>query len=150
MSDISLSTLGHRAADGRRGVRRRIGFASSLAVWLLAGCVDLVSPQAIAGSLVCKPVLIVKSARLSPMRPPTLERVWSAVVSVDASNCASTAGYFELGISRMKENSPDLKFREQFIWSTPSVTISVDFAPDEAVGAYWIDSVQLCTCAKRK
>jgi len=66
----------------------------------------------------------------------------------DASRCATTAGYFEIGISRMKENSIELEFRQQFIWSSPSVTISVDFAADEAVEGYWIDSVQACPCAK--
>jgi hypothetical protein len=100
-----------------------------------------------AGEPVCKPVLRLKDARLSPMQAPTLKREWTATVTVDAARCASTAGYFEVGFSRMKENSMEVEFREQFIWATPSVVIRVDFSADEAVEAYWIDSVQACPCA---
>ena len=50
--------------------------------------------------------------------------------------------------ARQKENGLELEFREQFIWSVPQVLVSVDFWADEAVGTYWIDSVQPCPCAK--
>lgn len=96
----------------------------------------------------CKPSLVIKGASLSGMRPPTLERKWTATVMGDASRCATMAGYFRVGFSRLKENSMDIDFREQFIWSTPSVTIGVDFWADEAVESYWIDGVQACPCAK--
>ena len=115
---------------------------------LLAGSIGLsgVAP-AVAGP-VCKPTLTVTNARLSEMRPPTLERRWTAIVSVDARRCATTAGYFDLGVERQKETGLELEFREQFIWSVPQVLGSVDFWADEAVGTYWIDSVQPCPCAK--
>ena len=74
--------------------------------------------------------------------------VWTAVVSADASGCATTAGYFEVGFSRMKENAVELEFREQFIWSSPSVTIGLGFWADEAVESVWIDSVQACPCVR--
>ena len=35
-----------------------------------------------------------------------------ATVSADASRCATTAGYFEVGFSRLKENAMELEFRE--------------------------------------
>ena len=115
---------------------------------LLAGSIGLsgVAP-AVAGQ-VCKPALTVTNARLSEMQPPTLERRWTAIVVADARRCATTAGYFEMGLAREKETGLELEFREQFIWSLPSVMVSVDLWADEAVGAYWIDSVQPCPCAK--
>jgi len=96
----------------------------------------------------CKPSLAVTGVTFSGMNLPSLERRWSAVVEVDAKNCTTTAGYFEMGFLREKENGIDLEFKEQFIWSTPSVMVSVDFWADEAVGSYWIDSVQACPCAQ--
>ncbi len=100
------------------------------------------------GDPVCKPTLGFKDAKLSPMQPPTLDRRWTAIVTVDASRCATTSGRFEVGFSRMKENSMEVEFREQFIWSAPTVQIGVGFAPDEAVEAYWIDNIQACPCAR--
>jgi hypothetical protein len=82
------------------------------------------------------------------MRPPTLERRWTAIVSVDASRCATTAGHFELGFSRLKENGIEVEFREPFIWSSPFVTVGVDLWADEAVESYWIDRIQTCPCAR--
>ena len=96
----------------------------------------------------CKPHLTFKEVQFSPVRPPTQERRWTATVVADASRCATTAGYFEIGFARQKENSIELEFREQFIWSVPSAAVSVDFWADEAVESFWIDSVQACPCAK--
>jgi hypothetical protein len=88
------------------------------------------------------------NVQLSEMRPPTLERRWTATVTADASRCATTAGYFEVGISRLKEIGTEVEFREQFIWSSPAVLIGIDFWADEAVEAYWVDSIQACPCAE--
>jgi hypothetical protein len=96
---------------------------------------------------VCRPKLAVTRARLSEMRPPSMERRWTATITADASRCASKAGYFDLGILREKENSYPLEFREQVIWMEPSSLISVDLSADEAVDLAWIDTVQLCPCA---
>ena len=115
---------------------------------LLTGSIGLIGAAHAAGQPVCKPVLAVKDVRFSAMQPPTMERRWTAVVSVDASHCATTAGRFELGFSRLKENGMEVDFREKFVWSTPSVSIGVDFWADEAVENYWIDSVQACPCAR--
>jgi hypothetical protein len=101
-----------------------------------------------AGQQTCKPALAVNRVQFSAMQPPTLERKWTAVVSADASRCATIAGYFEVGFSRMKENGIEIEFREQFIWSSPAVKVGIDFWADEAVESHWIDSVQACPCAK--
>jgi hypothetical protein len=82
------------------------------------------------------------------MRPPTLERKWTATVVADASRCATTTGTFEVGFSRLEEGGPEVDFHEEFIWSAPSVKISVDFSASEAVETYWIHSIQVCPCAK--
>jgi hypothetical protein len=96
---------------------------------------------------VCKPTLTIANSQLSATTP-TLERKWTATVIVDDSRCATTAGYFEMGFLREKEESPDLAFQEQFIWSAPSVLIGLDFWRDEAVGEYWIYRIHPCPCAK--
>ena len=101
-----------------------------------------------AGEQICKPALTFTNVQFSEMQPPTLERRWTAIVSVDASHCATTAGYFDVGFSRLKETGIEVEFREQFIWSPPRVTVGVDFWADEAVESYWIDNVQACPCAK--
>jgi hypothetical protein len=120
----------------------------SCVVGLLVGCASLISATQAVSEQTCKPALAVENVQFSEMQPPTLSRRWTATVSVDASRCTTTAGHFEAGFSRLKETAPELEFREQFIWSVPSVKIEVEFAADEAVEAYWIDKVGVCPCAK--
>ena len=102
-------------------------------------------PRAVSQA-VCKPVLAVKHVSFSEMRAPTLERQWTATVLVDASRCATTSGRFAMGFSRLKETAPDADYREQFMWQSPSVKISVEFWADESVEGYWLDSVPPCVC----
>jgi hypothetical protein len=90
--------------------------------------------------------LAFKEVRFSEMQPPTLERKWTAVLSVDASRCATTSGRFEIVFSRLKENGIEIEFREQFMWRPDSVEVSVDFWADEAVERYWLDNVAACLC----
>ena len=116
--------------------------------WLLICSIGVAGATQAVGQPVCKPTLTIKDVRFSAANPPTLERRWTATVSVDASRCATTAGYFEIGFARQKENAVELEFREQFIWSTPSATVGMDFWNDEAVENYWIDSIQACRCAR--
>jgi hypothetical protein len=115
--------------------------------WCLAGAACLASVMQAPGQEVCKPGLSFKEVRFSEMQPPTLKRTWTAVVSVDAARCAaSSTGHFEIVFSRLKEIGPDIEFREQFKWQSPSVRLVVDFWADEAVGRYWIDNVSACPC----
>jgi hypothetical protein len=101
-----------------------------------------------AGQAMCRPKLAVTGVQFSEMVPPTLERKWTATVTVDSSRCAANAsGYFDLGITRLKESGYEIDFREQFIWIAPSVKIGVDFWADEAVERFWIENVTPCLCA---
>ena len=112
------------------------------------GLACLMSVTQLLGQPVCKPILAFKEVRFSEMQPSTLERTWTAVVSVDASGCAaSSTGHFEIVFSRLKEIGPEIEFREQFKWLPPSVKVAVDFWADEAVERYWIDNVSACSCA---
>ena len=120
------------------------------AAWLVACGIAFGGATDASAGQACRPALTIANEQLSPMLPPTLERKWTATVVADASRCATSAGYFEVGISRLKEFGPELDFREQFIWSAPSVTIGVDFAADEAGEHAWIDSVQVCPCANSR
>ena len=111
------------------------------------GLACLMSVTQLLGQPVCKPILAFKEVRFSQMRPPTLERTWTAVVSVDASGCvASPTGHFEIVFSRLKEIGPEIEFREQFKWVPPLVKVTVDFWADEAVERYRIDNVSPCSC----
>jgi hypothetical protein len=99
-----------------------------------------------AAESICKPVLAVKEGRFSPAQ--SMERVWSASVDVDASNCASSAGRFDIEFVRIKEYAPDLPFSEQFTWHPGRLEISLAFWADEAVLAYSIGYVAPHTCRK--
>ncbi len=120
----------------------------SCVVGLLVGLISLIGMTEAVSEQTCTPAMMFKDVQFSEMQPPTLVRRWTAFVSVDASRCTTTAGYFDVGFSRLKETAPELEFREQFIWSAPSMKLAVDFAADEAVEAYWIDKVYACPCAR--
>jgi hypothetical protein len=80
------------------------------------------------------------------MQPPTLERTWTAVLSVDASRCATASGRFGIIFSRMKENAPETDFIEHFTWKPGAMEVSVNFWADEAVEGYWLNDVAACPC----
>ena len=115
-------------------------------ITLLACGIGLIgTTQAVAGPP-CKPALTFKEVRFSKMQPPTMERRWTALLSVDASSCATTSGRFEILFSRLKENSPEIDFVERFMWKPDAVEVSVDFWADEAVEGYRLNSVAACPC----
>jgi hypothetical protein len=117
---------------------------------LLAGILGFTGVTQAAGQEVCRPALAVTEVKFSKWQPPSMERRWTAVVSVDASRCAvNSAGYFEIGFARQKENGMEFEFQEQFIWLPPSVEVSVDFWFDEAVEAYWLNRAEPCPCRNR-
>jgi hypothetical protein len=71
----------------------------------LASIIGLVSVTQAVGQRECRPTLVFKEVHFSEMRPPTLERKWTAVVSVDASRCAANSqGYFEIVFWRRKSD----------------------------------------------
>lgn len=106
----------------------------------LAGMTQAVAQQA------CRPALTFGDVQFSGMQPPMLQRTWTAVLSVDASRCATTSGRFEIVFSRLKENGLEIEFREPFIWTGASVEVSVDFWADEAVERYRLSNVAACAC----
>ena len=116
--------------------------------WLsLAGATGLIGATTATGQGLCKPALSVNDVQFSPINPATLARNWTAVVSVDASQCkANFRGTFDIVFTRLSETAPDMEFREPLIWTPPSVNVSVRFGRDEAVGRYWIDNVSPCIC----
>jgi len=115
---------------------------------LLAGSIGLISVTQAAGQQTCRPALAFKEVRFSAMQPPTMERKWTAVVSVDASRCTTTSGRFGIVFSRLKENGPEIDFQEQFMWKPDLVEVSVDFWADEAVEGYWLTKVAPCPCRR--
>ena len=119
----------------------------------LAAVIGLAGMTQAFGAQLCRPTLAFRDIQFSPMQPPTMERRWSATVSVDASNCvANSAGYFEIVFSRLKETAPEIDFREEFMWFAfdwlpPVVKVEVDLWADEAVEGAWFDTVTPCPCA---
>ena len=121
---------------------------------VLATIIGLIGVRQAIGENLCHPALTINDVEFSAMMPPTLERTWSAAVSVDASACtADSKGSFEIVFTRLSENAPDLEFHKQFMWSAPSfvwqvpsVGVDLAFAADEAVGRYWIENISPCAC----
>ena len=92
-------------------------------IGLIIGSIGLGMTPA-AAAPVCKPVLGFKEVRFSPIQRETMERIWTAVMAVDASRCATASGRFEILFSRMKENAPEVDFVEQFTWE-PGTMVSI-------------------------
>ena len=99
-----------------------------------------------AAAPVCKPVIGFKDVRFSEVQRETMERIWSALLFVDASRCTTTSGRFVILFSRSKENAPEDEFVEPFVWKPGSMEVSVSFWADEAVEAYWLHNVAACPC----
>jgi hypothetical protein len=117
---------------------------------ILAGIAALSCVAQAAAQRQCKPALALKDIQFSELQPPTLERRWSATVSVDASRCApNSRGQFEVVFSRLKGIGVEQEFPARFEWLPPSVKVEVDFWADEAVEVkgYWIRSITPCECA---
>jgi hypothetical protein len=114
---------------------------------LLAGLIGACGATQAVGQSGCKPVLTVKEVRFSEVR--LSQRVWTALLDVDASRCAISSGRFDINFIRLKEMAPDLPFTEQFTWSAGQIEVSVNFWADEAVLAYSIGAVAPCPCRDR-
>jgi hypothetical protein len=120
----------------------------SCAPAILAGVIALAGLTQVFGQASCRPTLAFREVAFSPMQPPTMQRKWTAVVSVDASRCAANSkGRFEIVFTRLQEFGPDTESREDFTWAAPAVNIAVDFAPTEAVQSYRIGKIAPCPCA---
>jgi hypothetical protein len=94
----------------------------------------------------CKPIIEFKDVQFSRVQQETLERRWTARLSVDASRCTITSGRFGIMFTRQKESAPEFDFAEQFIWKPDFTEVSVDFWVDEAVEGYRLTGVAACAC----
>jgi len=113
----------------------------------LAGVVVVAGITNAASQPVCRPSLAFKEVAFSAMQPPSMQRKWTAVITVDASRCAAHArGRFEIVFTRLQEFGPDTQSREEFTWAAPTVTVAMDFAPTEAVQDYRIGKIAPCPC----
>jgi hypothetical protein len=132
--------------------QRSLTFSVIAVAGVLAATIGFAGAAQAASRPLCRPALAFTDVQFSPMQPPTMERRWSAMVSVDASNCAkNSAGYFEILFSRLKETAPEIDFHEEFMWFAfdwlpPVVRVEVDFSADEAVEGFWFDTVTPCPC----
>lgn len=108
---------------------------------LLIVVIEPIGAAKAAGPLKFAPGLAFKDIRFSEMRPPTLERIWTAIVSHE-----NPSGYFEIVFTRISEVAPDLEFRERYEWRPPSVEVVVNFAAAEAVERYRVENITSCVC----
>jgi hypothetical protein len=116
---------------------------SSLSALLVTGIV-LCGPTQAASEPPCKPELAFKETRFSPIQAQ--QRIWTGVISVDASKCAAGFGRFALGFDRIIEYGPDLTFVEPFEWKPGEISVSFIFGYDEAPTNYWIADIAPCGC----
>ena len=121
--------------------RIRYGFGG-----LGAALVAFASVTHVASAPVCKPELVVGNVNFSPMDIETMRRRWSAVLSVDATRCATRSGRFQIRFEQLKETAPDTDFAESFTWRPGVIEVSIDFAADESVAAYRIEQIASCPC----
>jgi hypothetical protein len=111
---------------------------------LLANVILSFSITQAVGQTLCKPTLTFKEVRFSEIRAQ--QRIWTALLAVDASRCATTFGRFNINFTGLKETRPDLLFTEQFMWSPGQVEVSLNFWADEAVLEYSIGYIAPCAC----
>ncbi len=121
----------------------------SLISGIVASALGPASIVLVDGGPLCHPKLAVTDVQFSEMIPPTLERKWTAIVSVDASACQTdSSGYFDIVFTRLSETAPDLEFSERFAWRPPSVEVAVNFAANEAVQHFRVENITSCACIK--
>ncbi len=111
---------------------------------ILAGLVIVSGVTQAIGKDACRPDVSIKNVRFSEVGSST--RVWTALLNVDASRCAASAGRFEVKFIRLKDNAPDLPFSEWFPWRPGETEVSLGFWEDEAVLDYSIGAIAPCAC----
>jgi hypothetical protein len=115
--------------------------ARAVVVVCLATCAD---PSQSSCQVACKPIITVKSIRVSAVQE--MQRTWTAVLVVDGQHCATSSGRFEVDFIRLKENGPDLQFTLPFTWRPGEIAVSVDLWWDETVHEYRIGFIAPCVC----
>src|SRR5262245_65653651 len=90
---------------------------------LLAGVMALLGATHTGAETMCRPTLTVEQVRFS--EPGGQQRLWSAIVSVDASSCVTSWGPFYVNFVRLKEMAPDVLFSGEFTWEPGEVEVWV-------------------------
>src|SRR6516162_8292965 len=89
---------------------KRLGSAVTISAFALLAGIGGATPEAF-----CRPRL-----ELNPFRPiPGVfpqDRVWKAELTGYAAQCGEESGLFQLQITRLKENAPDLDFLVTEVW----------------------------------
>ncbi len=101
-----------------------------------------------APEAVCRPRL-----ELNPFRPIAgvfpQERVWNAELTGYPLQCKEASGLFQLQITRLKDNAPDLDFLITEQWRAGRFEVALTSAPDEQIGLAQIMWISRCTCTPR-
>jgi len=92
----------------------------------------------------CSPALASTSSAYSATI--NQQHRWTGIFAVDASQCATRSGTFELRFVREKELGPDLAFAERFIWNPGQTEVHLDLWWDEWVVAYRLGEITSCPC----
>jgi hypothetical protein len=114
----------------------------------IAVCAWLVSVGSAGAEAFCRP-----RVELDPFHPISgaipQERVWKADLTGYALQCMEVSGLFQLQITRLKDNAPDLDFLITEHWRVGRFEVVLTSAPDEAIGLAQIMWISRCTCTQR-
>jgi hypothetical protein len=113
---------------------------------LLAGLVSAAGATGAANQAFCRPAIAPGPSGHSDV--VNRQRTWTGTFAVDASPCATAAGFFTVDFVRLKEIGPDLSFTELFTWQAGRTEVSLDLAWDEWVNAHRIGDIAPCPCRK--
>jgi hypothetical protein len=114
---------------------------------LASGLIALAgAAPATAAPALCKPALTFRQVSFSPIDYETMQRRWSATLSVDASSCATASGQFEILFALWSETAPDDDLIRAFTWTPGLTAVAVDVTANEAIGRYWLQNVATCPC----
>lgn len=114
---------------------------------IVASTLGVAGVVPVTGHPLCYPTLNITGVKFSEMIPPTMERKWTAFVSVDAYRCRpNSSGYFEIVFTQLSESGPDSEFRERYAWQPPSIEVALNFAADEAVQHFRVKNITSCVC----
>jgi hypothetical protein len=111
---------------------------------LLAASIVLFYATPNVAHQMCEPTLAVNEARISEAW--SMQRTWTAVLTVDVSHCSTTSGQFEIEFTRLKESAPDMQFTERFTWLPGKTKISLDVWWDEWLENYRVARIAPCSC----
>ncbi len=108
----------------------------------LSAGIGIAAPEAF-----CRPQL-----ELNPFHPmPGVfpqDRLWKAELASYPSQCKEKSGLFQLQVTRLKENAPDLDFLVTETWRAGRFEVELRTSIDEAVGLAQIMWISHCSCTE--